>query len=147
MTKQKSDIEKNLLQINQASAQLVKLKQQYIKLLDESQREGDTLVLLKKNLEHIIQQQSEKDISLSGDHMRHKESSLLYDRFLSVFDIPSTPEQEIERQVMRLDKLEKEKEKKRKEMEAKKTQLLFALEEKDRLWAAVSFSSSTCLIF
>lgn len=66
-------------------------------------------------------------------------SSLLYGRLLSVFDIQSSPEQEIERSSYRIEKLEKEMEKKHKEMEEKKYLLLSALEERDRVWITVIF--------
>jgi hypothetical protein len=156
--KHKGDVEKSLHQITQTSTHLIKIKQQLIKLIDESQREEEKLFLSKKNLEFLIQQQHQHFTSTgvssasgagtgAGGHSEGhgKESptpssSLLYDRLFSVFEIPISPEQEIEKQVSRVDKLEKEKEKKRKEMEEKKTQLLFALEEKDRVWTAVCLS-------
>ena len=147
----KGDIEKNLQHISHTSTHLVKMKQHFIKLIDESLREEEKLMLSKKNLEYLIQQQHQNLTSTpaaatgnSGETSSSSEkigkespSSLLYGRIFSVFDIPISPEQEIEKQVSRVDKLEKEKEKKRKEMEEKKTQLLFSLEEKDRIWGAV----------
>jgi uncharacterized protein with gpF-like domain len=174
--KHRGDIEKSLQQITHTSTQLVKMKQHLIKLIDESQREEEKLLLSKKNLEFLIQQQhenltagvtstvastsgigsavgeitsgssssspSERGVLRHGQGKEHPSASLLYDRLFSVFDIPVSPEQEIEKQVSRVDKLEKEKEKKRKEMEDKKTQLLFALEERDRIWSAVCFPLS-----
>jgi hypothetical protein len=143
------------------------MKQQFIKLVNEIEKENEKLNFLKKNFEFQIHEKHEMlfhpATAVSQSPVTGKttatvtpatatatavttipssptpSTSMLYDRFLSaVFDLPTTPDQEIEKQMIRIHKLEKEKEKKSKEMEEKKTQLLFALEEKDRVWAAVS---------
>jgi hypothetical protein len=136
--------------IHHSSTQLLKMKQQLIKLLDEIQRESERLSLLKKNFEHQINEQHSQNLqgqstgttsggSGTGTGTPAASPSVLYDRFLSaMFDVSTSPDQEIEKQILKINKLEKEKEKKSQEMEEKKIQLLFALEEKDRIWAAVS---------
>lgn len=121
--KQRAELNKTINHINNQSAQLIKSKQQYIKLLDESQKESEKLSLSKKNLE-FMRNQNESDINLSTNQNhttpeKDTTSQLIYDRFLSVFDIQTSPEQEIERSTHRIERLEKEMEKKHTEMEEK----------------------------
>lgn len=138
-SKNRQEINKVVDQINTHSAQLVKYKHNFIKLLDETQKEEEKLTLAKKNLEFLHLQNQDT----GGSNTADQNSSQLYSRFLSVFE--SSPEHEIERSLMKIDKLEKEIEKKRVEMEAKKRQLLHSLEEKDRVLSTVYMIIIHCL--